>query len=75
MTHDSQYEDHGSRLLDRAFAIKIKRGGKAGCQYPFPPKPKGMHWRTYNAHRDDYEETYRRANLATLARFGQFLPG
>lgn len=43
MTYESQYEDRASRMLDRAHAIKIKLGGRAGCQHPFPPRPKGMH--------------------------------
>lgn len=73
MTHDSQYEDRASRLLDRAQKIKMKLGGKASCYEPFPPKPKGMHWRTYYAQREEFEEVYHQANLATLQQFGQFL--
>ncbi len=26
---------------------KLAHGGHAGLIYPFPEKPKGMHWRTY----------------------------
>lgn len=73
MTHDSQYEDRASRLLDRAQKIKIKLGGEVSCFEPFPPKPKGMHWRTYNARREEFEYVYHQANLATLAQFGQYL--
>lgn len=73
MKHDSQYVDRASRLLDRAEKIKIRLGGRAGCYEPFPPKPKGMHWRTYNAQRDEFERWYDRANLATLEQFGQYL--
>ena len=75
MTYDSQYEDRASRLLERAQRIKIKLGGEASCIVPFPPKPKGMHWRTYNAHRSEFDDVYHRANLEAHARFGQFLLG
>jgi hypothetical protein len=34
-----------------------------------------MHWRTYNAHRAEFDEVYHRANLEARARFGQFLLG
>ena len=75
MTHDSQYEDRASRLLDRAQKIKVKLGGHASCLELFPPKPKGMHWRTYEAKRAEFDYWYREANKATMARFGQFLLG
>lgn len=73
MTHNSQYEDRASRLLDRALRIKTKLGGDASCFYPFPEKPKGMHWRTYQAKRAEYERLYQEANLATFAQFGAYL--
>lgn len=73
MIHDSQYEDRASRLLDRAQQIKIKLGGKASCYEPFPPRPKGMHWRTYNTRRNEFEHLSCKANLAALEQFGQYL--
>ena len=73
MTHNSQYEDRASRLLDRAQKIKVKLGGDASCMELFPPKPKGMHWRTYEVQRNDYERLYSAANEATLMQFGQYL--
>lgn len=73
MTYASQYEDRASRLLDRAQKIKIRMGGEPSCFAPFPPKPKGMHWRTYESRLADYHRLYRAANDATLAQFGQRL--
>jgi len=70
MTYASQYEDRASRLLDKAQAIKVKLGGNASCYEPFPPKPKGMHWRTYYAQRAQYDDVYYRANLAIIQQFG-----
>ena len=75
MRHNSQYEDRASRLLDRAQKIKEKLGGNASCLYPFPSKPKGMHWRTYEAKREEYEQYYSAANEATMMQFGQYLLG
>ena len=75
MRHDSQYEDRASRLLDRAQKIKVKLGGHASSLEPFPQKPKGMHWRTYEAKRAEFDYWYHEANKATMARFGQFLLG
>jgi len=73
MTHDSQYEDRASRLLDRAQQIKINLGGNASCYEPFPPKPKGMHWRTYHTRQYEFERLSYKANLAALEQFGQYL--
>jgi hypothetical protein len=33
--------------MNRAHKIQERLGGRLGFAYPFSPKPKGMHWRTY----------------------------
>jgi hypothetical protein len=45
LAYDSQNETSHSRALGKAQAIRVKLGGEPAGN--FPPKPKGMHWRTY----------------------------
>jgi hypothetical protein len=47
LAYDSQREQPYQRALSRAQAIWMKLGGSACTSDDFPPKPKGMHWRTY----------------------------
>jgi hypothetical protein len=47
LAYSSQREDAGDRALSRAQAIRKRLGGSANMLMPFPPKPKGMHWKTY----------------------------
>jgi hypothetical protein len=47
LAYDSQRDQAHDRTLTRAQAIRIKLGGSPGLAQPFPPKPKGVHWRTY----------------------------
>ena len=35
------------RALHKAQSIRKRLGGSANMMEPFPEKPKGMHWRTY----------------------------
>ncbi len=47
LVYESQREDQATRLIARAQKIRRRLGGNASLMAPFPPKPKGMHWRTY----------------------------
>lgn len=47
LAYESQREDRATRLMHKAQKIRRRLGGHSGLTYPFPVKPKGMHWRTY----------------------------
>ena len=48
LAYPSTREDAPSRALTKAQAIRVRLGGTANMLAPFPPRPKGMHWRTYD---------------------------
>jgi len=45
---ESQYEPAWLRGISRAQKIRERYGGSGSLDEPFPAKPKGMHWRTYD---------------------------
>ena len=47
MKYDTQYDPPFARAATRALKIRERLGGQGGIDDPFPPKPKGMHWKTY----------------------------
>ncbi len=47
LRYESQREDKTYRALRRAQKVRQCLGGSANMTEPFPEKPKGMHWRTY----------------------------
>jgi hypothetical protein len=47
LVYESQKEQSHYRSLRRAQGIRMKLGGSPNMSEPFPDKPKGMHWRTY----------------------------
>ncbi len=48
LEYRSQREHECDRHRRRAQAIRRRLGGEPDIDRPFPPKPKGMHWRTYH---------------------------
>ena len=47
LAYASQQESQAQRAIRKAQKIRIKLGGSGSLDKPFPKKPKGMHWRTY----------------------------
>ncbi len=45
--YESQYEAGFARAASRVHKIRERLGHYGGLDEPFPPKPKGMHWKTY----------------------------
>jgi hypothetical protein len=48
LTYESRCEGPMDRARSRSQAIRVRLGGSASLFEPLPPKPKGMHWRTYD---------------------------
>ena len=47
LTYESQYERIYAPGVTRAMRVRQKLKGEPGLAYPFPDRPKGMHWRTW----------------------------
>ena len=48
LSYESQRQDRGARLIEKARAIRRKMGGSLSLVEAFPSRPKGMHWTTYS---------------------------
>jgi hypothetical protein len=81
LTYSSQYEEAWERIRSKADRIRKKLGDRHGISVgdlnPFPPRPKGMHHRTYRRlERQDlaYQELLALGfESAFYARFGKHL--
>jgi hypothetical protein len=49
LAYASQSESPCDRYRSRAQKIRMRLGGSPNLLEPFPEKPRGMHWRTYNS--------------------------
>lgn len=47
MVYESQYDPYPQLPWSRCHRVRERLGGQAGLAYPFPPRPKGMHHKTY----------------------------
>jgi hypothetical protein len=47
LAFSSQHESASYRGIAQAQKIRVRLGGSGSLDEPFPSKPKGMHWRTY----------------------------
>ncbi len=66
LAYTSQRQPYHRRLLEKAWKIKRRLGGRPGDIYPFPDKPAKMRWRTYWRLRDEYD----RADVLSLWAVG-----
>jgi hypothetical protein len=48
LKYEAQYEPRWLSGTSRAQKIRERYGGSGSLDEPFPEKPKGMHWRTYD---------------------------
>ena len=67
----------GLRILDAAPPAPCSRSSDASilkqeCN-DLPPKPKGMHWRTYNRLVDRYDRYDQQWSWEAMRRFGRWL--
>lgn len=72
LKYESQYEKSFSRATARALKIRRRLDDHGGIEDPFPQKPKGMHWKTYNRLQTEYEqgvEDWGRLCLQWLGRY------
>lgn len=70
LAYASQSEDRSSRSMRNAQKIRERLGGGASMMEPFPDKPKGMHWKTYERLQDDAERYEAMGWMEAARRFG-----
>lgn len=59
LTYRSCNLSEDDRIFRKLENIRVRLGGEAFFDDPFPPKPKGMHWSTYRKIRAEAEELER----------------
>lgn len=73
LAYQSQHEEPHDRALSQAQKLRQRLGGSPFTDEPFPEKPKGMHWRTYEKLKAKGEALDERSERAALARLGRLL--
>jgi hypothetical protein len=61
LVYASQRQGPTGRGIRRAQKIRMRLGGTSDLTKPFPQKPRGMHWRTYNRLRERATTAERRS--------------
>jgi hypothetical protein len=70
LAYRSQSECREDRQATRAHRLRRKLGGHAGFEQPFPDKPKGMHWKTYQQMCDEIDYLEQTSMMSMMQRFG-----
>ena len=73
LTYASQQVQRYERLMMKARGIKERLGGSTDPSIPFPEKPKGMHWETYQRLREEAEQANHLSWLLIGKRFENLL--
>jgi len=77
LAYESQRERPHDRMLRRVQSLRMRLGGSPSMDDPFPEKPKGMQWRTYNRLRWQHDALEDAMNGALLewigCKFGRYL--
>lgn len=68
LAYASNRESAADRGLRKAQNIRERLGGGASMALPFPPKPKGMHWRTYYRLESEVDAAYYDVLLGVMHR-------
>jgi hypothetical protein len=74
LAYESQQEPIHQRGLGKAQKIRMQMGGSQNMFEPFPDKPKGMHWRTYDRRRgahDVAEARFLKGSMRFIDRLGR----
>ena len=74
LKYETQYEPPFARAATHALKIRERLGSKEGLAEPFPDKPKGMHWRTYERLRRQESQLQHAWAVGIAARFRMFEP-
>ena len=74
LKYDTQYEPAFARAATRALKIRERLGCKHGIDHPFPEKPKGMRWKTYERLVAKDESLQNAWAVGISARFRLFEP-
>ena len=72
LSYSSQAETRADRATRAMFKIVRRLDPEEDCN-DLPPKPKGMHWRTYERLAERYEAYDNRWSLEAMRRFGKWL--
>jgi hypothetical protein len=72
LSYSSQAETRADRATRAMFKIVRRLDPEEDCN-DLPPKPKGMHWRTFNRLVDRYEKYDQQWSLEAMRRFGMWL--